>query len=90
MNRFYYMLKWPPMAKVGELKQLEAEIVADQSLPLTESNLVFGEGDPDGGILFIGEAPGAKEDELVRPFVGRSGQLLRKSISELGWKEEDV
>ncbi len=64
-------------------------MVADKKLPL-KTNLVFGEGNPDCQVLFIGEAPGAVEDELVRPFVGRSGQLLRKNIRELGWKEEDV
>jgi len=77
------------MNKVTELEKLHQEISADKKLPLT-TNLVFGEGNPDCDVLFIGEAPGAKEDELIRPFVGRSGQLLRKSIRELGWKEEDV
>ncbi len=77
------------MNKIKELEKLKQEIIADTSLPLT-TNLVFGEGNPDGEVLFIGEAPGALEDELVRPFVGRSGQLLRKQIRALGWKEEDV
>src|SRR3989344_6041114 len=77
------------MDKILELEKLKQEIIGDKNLPLT-TNLVFGEGDPDCQVLFIGEAPGAKEDEFVRPFVGRSGQLLRKSIRELGWKEEDV
>lgn len=77
------------MAKITDLENLKAEILADKSLPLT-TNLVFGEGNPDCKVLFIGEAPGAKEDELLRPFVGRSGQLLRKCIRELGWREEDV
>ena len=52
--------------------------------------MVFGEGNPDCEVLFIGEAPGLAEDEQKRPFVGRSGQLLRKSIRELGWEEKDV
>ncbi|MFI5205739.1 MAG: uracil-DNA glycosylase [Candidatus Paceibacterales bacterium] len=77
------------MDKVVELKKLAQEMVENKSLPL-ETNLVFGEGNPDCDVLFIGEAPGAVEDLQVRPFVGRSGQLLRKSIRELGWKEEDV
>lgn len=64
-------------------------MIADTKLPLN-THLVFGEGNPDCEILFIGEAPGAVEDQQVRPFVGRSGQLLRKNIRELGWKEEDV
>lgn len=41
-------------------------------------------------VAFIGEAPGADEDRQGRPFVGRSGQLLRQTIREAGWREEDV
>lgn len=77
------------MDKVGQLKKLEEEILADKTLPL-RTNLVFGEGNSDCGVLFIGEAPGRDEDIQKRPFVGRSGQLLRKSIRGLGWKETDV
>jgi len=77
------------MDKVEKLKQLKEELINNGNLPLT-TNLVFGEGSPDCEVLFIGEAPGAMEDQQVRPFVGRSGQLLRKNIRELGWKEEDV
>ena len=77
------------MDKEAELKKLEAEMVADKSLPLN-TNLVFGEGNPDCEVLFIGEAPGMNEDMQKRPFVGRAGQLLRKNIRALGWKESDV
>jgi len=77
------------MHKELALKALMEEMVADASLPLT-TNLVFGEGNPEGKVLFIGEAPGRDEDLQKRPFVGRSGQLLRKSIRDIGWKEEDV
>ncbi|MDP2637498.1 MAG: uracil-DNA glycosylase [Candidatus Levybacteria bacterium] len=51
---------------------------------------VVGEGSPDAKIAFIGEAPGKKEAKTGRPFVGRSGQLLRALIRESGLKEEDV
>jgi len=77
------------MDKTKELEKLKQEIITDAKLPLS-TNLVFGEGDPNCQVLFIGEAPGAVEDELVRPFVGRSGQLLRKNIREIGWNESDV
>ena len=77
------------MDKALELEKLKQEMLADKKLQL-KTNLVFGEGNPDCQVLFIGEAPGAVEDELVRPFVGRSGQLLRKNIRSLVWKEEDV
>lgn len=78
------------MDKLAELKKLESEIAADKSLPLQESNLVFGEGNPDCEVLFIGEAPGFHEDRLGRPFVGRGGQLLDELIQEIGWKRGDV
>ncbi|MEK7077510.1 MAG: uracil-DNA glycosylase family protein, partial [Patescibacteria group bacterium] len=61
------------MDKLSELKKLEQKMMADESLPLRESNLVFGEGDINCKILFIGEAPGFHEDQQKRPFVGRSG-----------------
>jgi len=78
------------MSNTDELQKLFEEISADETLPLREANLVFGEGSPKAELLFVGEAPGAKEDELVRPFVGRSGQLLRSLIRAEGWKEEEV
>jgi DNA polymerase len=64
--------------------------MAASSLPLSESNLVFGEGNPDCEVLFIGEAPGATEDRMKRPFVGRAGKLLTTLIEEAGWKREEV
>lgn len=78
------------MDKEKALKELEKEMANNRDLPLMEFNLVFGEGDPDTEILFIGEAPGQKEDELKRPFVGRSGKLLDKMIELIGLKRNDV
>lgn len=66
------------------------KILENKSLPLSESNLVFGEGNPDCAVMFIGEAPGFHEDKLGRPFVGQAGKLLDKLIIETGWKREDV
>ncbi|MBI2443211.1 MAG: uracil-DNA glycosylase [Candidatus Levybacteria bacterium] len=51
---------------------------------------VPGEGNPDADIVFIGEAPGKTEAKTGRPFVGRSGQLLRSLIREIGLEEKDV
>ena len=51
---------------------------------------VPGEGFADAKVVFIGEAPGRQEAKTGRPFVGRSGRLLRSMISEIGLKEEDV
>lgn len=76
--------------RLTELKRLESEIAADRSLPLLRANLVFGEGNPDCEVLFIGEAPGETEDRLRRPFVGRGGQLLNEMIRSIGWRREDV
>lgn len=77
------------MGKMEDLSALAREMAEDRNLPL-RTNLVFGEGSPDCKVMFIGEAPGETEDRLVRPFVGRGGELLRECIRELGWKEEGV
>ncbi len=53
-------------------------------------NIVFGEGNPDTRLMFIGEGPGADEDIQGRPFVGRAGQLLTRLINRMGFKREDV
>ncbi len=51
---------------------------------------VPGEGNPDAAVVFIGEAPGKTEAKTGRPFVGRSGKLLRSLIVSVGLKEDDV
>jgi len=76
--------------KLQKLKKLEEEMEKDLSLPLRESNLVFGEGNPDCEVMFVGEGPGFYEDKMKRPFVGRAGQLLDKLIQSVGWRREDV
>lgn len=78
------------MTKTEELKKLSEEMENDTTLPLRAANFVWGEGNIDSKVVFVGEAPGAREDELKRPFVGRSGQLLDKLIGQIGWKREDV
>lgn len=77
------------MDKEKALTDLRVEL-ENADLPLKESNLVFGEGDPDCNVLFVGEAPGFHEDMQGRPFVGRAGQLLNKLINKIGWQREDV
>ncbi len=52
-------------------------------LAKTRKNVVFGEGNPHAKLMFIGEGPGATEDETGRPFVGRAGQLLTKMIENV-------
>lgn len=56
----------------------------------TRTNPVFGSGDPDARLMFVGEAPGADEDKQGLPFVGRSGKLLTKMIEAMGFKREEV
>ncbi len=54
------------------------------SLKLTATHTVFGDGNPQAKIVLVGEAPGADEDRIGRPFVGRSGQLLDKMLKAAG------
>jgi len=66
----------------GLLKTACQEMADCQLCPLgkTRKNLVFGDGNPEARIVFVGEAPGADEDEQGLPFVGRAGQLLTDII----------
>ena len=50
----------------------------------TRTNVVFGVGDPNAEVLFVGEAPGEREDALGEPFVGRAGQLLDDMLAMIG------
>jgi len=52
--------------------------------------IVFGVGDPKAELMFVGEGPGADEDEKGEPFVGRAGQLLNNMIAAMGLKREEV
>ena len=56
----------------------------------TRQNIVFGEGNPEAEIMFIGEGPGGDEDKQARPFVGKAGQLMDKAFDVVGIKREDV
>ena len=57
---------------------------------LGRKQIVFGVGNPDADLMFVGEAPGADEDVQGIPFVGRAGQLLTKIIEAIGLKRDDV
>jgi uracil-DNA glycosylase len=59
-------------------------------LAATRRTVVFGAGDADADLMFVGEAPGAKEDEQGLPFVGQAGRLLEQLLGEIGLKREDV
>lgn len=60
------------------------------SLHSSAKNLVFGEGNPDAGLVFVGEAPGYHEDVQGRPFVGAAGELLTKIIQAIDLQRPDV
>lgn len=71
---------------------LKEHMQKNTKLPLRETatQLVFGEGNPDSKIYFLGEAPGFHEDKQGRPFVGLAGKLLTELIQNIGLKREDV
>ena len=82
-----------PAQKAAMLKEMdENEVRNCTSCALAEhrTQTVFGEGDPDARLVFVGEAPGAEEDATGRPFVGRAGELLTKMIEAMGLRREDV
>lgn len=74
------------------LKGLERQVQACTRCPLyrTATQHVFGDGSPDAGLMFIGEAPGRDEDLQGKPFVGAAGKLLNKMIEAMGLKREEV
>ena len=74
------------------LAAIAAEVRSCTACPLheTRTRAVPGEGAADAAVAFNGEAPGGDEDRQGRPFVGRSGQFLRHTIRQVGWREEDV
>lgn len=82
----------PPADPVAELKILEATALACTKCDLAEgrTQVVFGSGDPQADLVFVGEAPGQREDEQGVPFVGPSGQLLEELLGEIGLTRDQV
>jgi DNA polymerase len=76
--------------QLGELKAQVAQCTRCQELAETRTQTVFGVGNPEAKILFLGEAPGADEDRLGEPFVGKAGQLLDRIIKACTLKREDL
>jgi uracil-DNA glycosylase len=75
------------------LKQVFANAnacVRCQELAATRKNVVFGAGNANADLMFVGEAPGASEDEQGLPFVGRAGKLLSTLLEEIGLSRSDV
>jgi DNA polymerase len=75
-----------------QLVELFKEVSACTKCPLheTRAKTVFGAGNADAELMFVGEAPGAEEDRQGLPFVGRAGQLLNQLLEEIGLSREEV
>jgi len=80
------------MSESGALNDVRTDLGDCQRCALHggRKNIVFGEGNPHAGLVFVGEAPGADEDAQGRPFVGRAGQLLTKIIEAMKLQRQDV
>jgi uracil-DNA glycosylase len=74
------------------LDQVRAELgdCTRCKLHTTRRSIVFGVGDPDASLMFVGEAPGEQEDKRGEPFVGPAGELLDKMIIAMGWSRQSV
>jgi DNA polymerase len=74
------------------LLEMAAEVAACTSCKLhpTRTQTVFGVGNPNANIVFIGEAPGKNEDEQGEPFIGRAGKLLTEILNAIGFERENI
>jgi uracil-DNA glycosylase len=86
----------PPVRTASERRELlkavyeEARECTRCPLHQTRTTVVFGAGNADADLMFIGEAPGANEDRMGLPFVGQAGKLLDKLLGEIGLERGDV
>ena len=81
------------MAKQDELAKIAQQILDDKVTPELAANatqLVFGDGNADAEIVFVGEAPGKNEDEQGKPFVGAAGKFLNEMLASIDLNREDV
>ena len=79
-------------ASASDLATLQARLEAFEGCGLkrTATQLVFADGAPGSRVMFVGEAPGADEDRIGRPFVGRAGQLLDRMLKSIGLDRDHV
>jgi len=85
--------KLDPTTKAAAFAELRARALACikcSHLASSRKTVVFGVGNPDADLMFVGEAPGADEDEQGEPFVGKAGQLLTRIIETMGLQRGDV
>jgi DNA polymerase len=79
--------------KQQQLDEIKQKILDDKVCPelaATATQLVFGDGNPDSQIVFIGEAPGKNEDIQGKPFVGAAGKFLNEMLGIIGLQREDI
>src|SRR5882762_3435335 len=79
--------------KQQKLDKLKQQILDDKVCPelaAQATQLVFGDGNPDAELVFIGEAPGKNEDLQGKPFVGAAGKFLNEMLEMIGLKREDI
>jgi uracil-DNA glycosylase family 4 len=80
-------------SKQQRLDELKATIMKQNVCPdlkASATQLVFGDGNPDADVVFIGEAPGKNEDLQGLPFVGAAGRFLNEMLEQIGLKRSDV
>jgi len=82
----------PPPKERETLEEIRQDLGDCQRCKLapTRKTIVFGQGDPHAALVFVGEGPGADEDEQGLPFVGRAGKLLNRMIQSIDMKREEV
>jgi DNA polymerase len=82
-----------PTNKTQQLESIKEEIIKQKicaELAATATQLVFGDGNPDADIVFIGEAPGKNEDLKGLPFVGAAGKFLDEMLASIGLERKDI
>ena len=80
------------VTRAGALAALAEQVACCTRCPLhrTRTQSVFGVGNPDADLMFVGEAPGFHEDRLGQPFVGQAGKLLERLLATIGLSRADV
>ncbi|PRQ07055.1 uracil-DNA glycosylase [Enhygromyxa salina] len=81
---------WPAAKKLAYLRERNVGDCQRCPLAATRQHIVFGVGDPEADLMFVGEAPGADEDRLGEPFVGAAGQRLDRWLAHLGLGRDRV
>jgi DNA polymerase len=87
--KIFQQEKWAASTSLADLEALIQDCHKCR-LGETRNKLVFGKGDPNAGVMVIGEAPGADEDMQGEPFVGRAGQLLTKMLEAINFSRDEV